>query len=100
MKAIAKRLRRLEEQLAPADGKLRVCLRLIVGPVGGIYDLEGATCHRTLCANGTVMELVIAGNAGPIQRTPGRDLNPVSNEELESFIQTFPVEAAQGRKTS
>jgi len=46
------------------------------------------------------MELVIAGNAGPIQRTPGRDLNPVSNEELESFIQTFPVEAAQGRKTS
>jgi hypothetical protein len=96
VKAIARRLRQLEHSFGAVDGKPRVCFRLFVGPVGGMYGLDGATCRRTLCANGLLMELVIAGNDEGI--TAGGDLLTVANEELESFVQGFPVEDATTRK--
>ena len=63
MKAIAKRLRRLEN-LNPS--------------------LENATCRRTLCPNGTVLESVEFTT-----RSNGREL---TQEELDKWVASFPVE--------
>jgi hypothetical protein len=91
MKAIAKRLRRLEQQLAPADGRPREVLRLIVRPVGPLPSLDGATCSRTLCSNGSVMEVVsLMGSPDRLTRR-GCGNSPVTGEELEAFIQRTPI---------
>jgi len=59
VKAIARRLRRLEDQFAPADGKPRDRFRLVLRPAGLLNpSLENATCRRRLCPNGTVLESV------------------------------------------
>lgn len=84
MKAIDKRLHRLEGQFGPADGKSRERLRLVVMPAGVSHpDLEGATCQRTLCANGTLLESVRIrkSNNGP-------ELTP---EEFDNWVASFPV---------
>jgi hypothetical protein len=56
--------------------------RLVVSHVGEPLDLSKATCTRTIFPNGQLFELV--------------DLNGtddgLSKDDLESFIQSFPVE--------
>ena len=85
MKAIARRLRRLEDQFAPADGQPRDRFRLVLRPAGLLNpSLENATCRRTLCPNGTVMESVTFSTS-----TNGREL---TEAELEDWVASFPVE--------
>ena len=70
MKAIAKRLRRLEDEFGPADGKPRDRFRLVVRSAGEMLGSESATSRRTLCPDGTLMELVEIRNTAP-RRHPG-----------------------------
>jgi len=95
VKAIGKRLCRLEEQLAPADRTPREVLRLIVRPVGALLSLDCATCRRTLCSNGSLMEVVsVAGLPERPSRSKGGNPTPVTDEQLEAFIQGTPIEPA------
>jgi hypothetical protein len=82
VKAIAKRLHRLEDQFGPADGKPRERFRLVVRSAGEMLGSESATCRRTLCPDGTLMELI------EMSATHARDL---SQEELNRWVATFPV---------
>ena len=86
MKAIAKRLRRLEDEFAPEDGKPRNYSRLVLQPAGlRTPDLEHSTCRRTQWPNGTVSETVEFGTG-----SNGRE---VTDDELDKWIAGFPVEA-------
>ncbi len=84
MKAIAKRLCRLESRIAPADRKPRVTSRLVLRGVDRIPGLEGAACWRTLLPDGTVSESVVLGTS-----STGR---AVSEEELDLWVAGFPIE--------
>ena len=88
MKVIARRLRRLEDQLAPADVKPRACFRIMLRRVDRTDGLEGATCRRTLCSDGTVSESVVLGES-----LDGREL---TDAELDAWVATFPIEAPDG----
>jgi len=57
-------------------------LRVIVSRVGKRFDLATATCTRTLMPDGGLMEIVNLNGSG-------QDL---SDEELERFIQSHPIE--------
>jgi hypothetical protein len=83
VKAIAKRLRRLEDQFGPADGKPRERFRLVVRSAGEMLGPETATCRRTLCPDGTLMELI------EMSATHARGL---SQEELDQWVASSPVE--------
>ena len=84
MKAIAKRLSRLEDQFGPADGKPWERFRLVVRLAGKMFDSESATCRRTLCPNGTVLESV--------QFRTSRNGPELTQEELDMWVASFPVE--------
>jgi hypothetical protein len=85
MKAIAKRLRWLEDQFGPADGKPRERFRIVLQPAGlRTPDLEQSTCRRTLWPNGIVAKTVELGTG-----SNGRE---VTGDELDSWIAGFPVE--------
>ena len=60
---------------------LKGSIRVVVSRVGPL-DLSKATCSRTIMPDGRLMELVDlhGGNYG------------LSEEKLERFIQSFPVE--------
>jgi hypothetical protein len=83
MKAIAKRLRRLEDEFGLADGKPRDRFRLVVRSAGEMLGSESATSRRTLCPDGTLMELV------EMSATHARGL---SQEELDEWVASFSVE--------
>jgi hypothetical protein len=86
MKAIAKRLRRLEDRFAPADGQQRERFRIVLQPAGlRTPDLESSTCRRKLWPNGIVSETVELGTS-----SNGREL---TDDELDKWIAGFPVEA-------
>ncbi|HEV2174914.1 MAG TPA: hypothetical protein VGR71_15180 [Nitrospira sp.] len=56
--------------------------RLVVSHAGEPLDLSKATCSRTMWPNGHLMEIV---------NLHGTD-EGLSKEDLENFIQSFPVE--------
>lgn len=84
MKALARRLRRLEDQLGPADGKPRKTFRIVLRRLDRIPGLEGAMCRRTMWPNGTVSENVVFGTS-----RSGREL---THEELDQWVGSFPIE--------
>ena len=72
------RLQRLERQHTQIEcGRFRV----VVSRVGQPFDLVTATCTRTLMADGGLLEIVNVNGSG----------NDLSDEELERFVQSFPV---------
>jgi len=52
-------------------------------------SLEGASCSRTLCQDGTVSESIVLGLSGT-----GRG---ITDDELEQWIFRFPIEVPDGR---
>jgi hypothetical protein len=84
MNALAKRLVRLEERLAPVDyaRNPRVCHRLSVTNNGKQLSLETSTRRRTLSADGTLFEIV---------RLDGTR-EGLSDADLKRFIERFPIE--------
>jgi len=79
MKAISRRLRRLDGQQMPSSGPPRKGFGVMIAPTRrDNIDLEKSSCQRTLCADGS----------------DGRE---VSDEELNEWIATFPIEMPDGR---
>ena len=89
MKAILKRVGRLEDRFAiNSSGKPQVTVRAIFhsswrGPV----NLATSTCRRTLNPGGGIFEIV---------ELDGDD-DGLSEEELEKFIASFPIEDGRAR---
>ena len=73
------RLQKLERQHSQAEGGR---FRVVVSRVGKPFDLATATCTRTLMADGGLLEIVNVNGSG----------NDLSDEELERFIQSHPIE--------
>ena len=90
MKAVIRRLRRLEDQFKPA-GALWRRFRVVVRPSGskGLPGLQGATCQRTLCPDGTLMELICSGAGGD-------DPENITEETFEAWVDSFPVTILEG----
>ena len=81
MKAVIRRLRRLEQARFEA-GRGRT--RVVISGVGMPLNLEKSTCTRTLAANGLLTEIV---------QLDGRR-EDLTDEELENFVAEFPIEPA------
>jgi hypothetical protein len=84
MRAVVRRIDRLEDQFGAAYGKPRRRLRMMVSMAGAAPSLEDATCKRTLWPDGTLFELVEFNrhNDGPDELT---------DEELDNWLESFPV---------
>jgi ribosome-binding factor A len=84
MKAVTRRIAQLEEHLqVTRDPRKRLCI--VVSRVDRTPSLEDATCTRTLCHDGTLMEVVRLD-----QSRPGRE--ELTDEELERWIETIPID--------
>jgi hypothetical protein len=87
MKALAKRVERLQRRRAAAVERdyvqnPRDHFRMVVSRMDRPLNLETSRCARTLSADGTLTELVrLDGIRGDL-----------SNEELERFVARFPVQ--------
>ena len=73
------RLQKLERQRSQIE---RGRFRIVVSHAGKPFNLATATCTRTLMPDGGLMEIVNLNGSG-------QDL---SDEELERFIQSHPIE--------
>ena len=89
MKSLARRVHRLQRQFAPIPDYLqnpRDRFRLVVSGMDHPLNLETSRCTRTLCPNGTLMEVLhldgIRGN--------------LNDEELDRFVGSFPVNIMGG----
>jgi hypothetical protein len=78
MNRVSRRIRRLEGQFVPADRKPRQTLRIVVRTRDRTPSLENATCTRTLCPNGTLMEVVRLDESGE-----GHEILPHHGGEAE-----------------
>ena len=99
MRTIARRLRRLEDQLGSSDGQPWRYFRLVVTRADRTPSLVNARCSRRLCPDGVVMEMVDLTNplggiadAGSARR--GEDGAPLTDAQLEAFVQSFPIAGA------
>ena len=73
------RLQKLERKHSQVElGRFRV----VVSRVGQPFSLATARCSRTLMADGGLIEIVNVNGSG----------NDLSDEELERFIQSHPIE--------
>jgi hypothetical protein len=76
----------LKARLKTLEGQRRQVFkepfRLVVSHAGETLDLSKATCTRNIWPNGQLFELV---------NLHGTD-EGLSKEDLESFIQSFPIE--------
>jgi hypothetical protein len=75
-----RRLKALERQIQTSPEPIR----LVVTYVGDNEptDLQKATCHRRLLANGTFYEVVTLNGTG----------DGISREDLYRFVAKFPIE--------
>lgn len=74
------RLVRLEDRFAPPD-KPRGRYRMVVRSWGPEEGLQNATCKRTLCANGLLMEVVRLHGSG----------DGLTDQDLDRFVESFPI---------
>jgi hypothetical protein len=84
MKLIDRRLQALENRFGSPD-RPRPRLRLRLMDLGSKLCLEDAKCTRTLCQDGSLMEVVDfqKHDEGP---------DEVSEEELDRWVEGFPVQ--------
>jgi hypothetical protein len=99
MKAITRRLNRIENQLSPPAPKPRTRFRVVFRP--GDVDappvrrrdrepsFEKATCTRALCPDGTLFEVVRLDKIAVGAEQP-------TDAELNTWIAGFPIEPLQG----
>jgi len=73
------RLQKLERHHSQIE---RGRFRIVVSHAGKPFNLATATCTRTLMPDGGLMEIVNVNGSG----------HELSDEELERFIQSFPIE--------
>jgi len=89
MKTILRRVGILEDRFAiNSPGRPRVTVRAIIhSPWKGPLNLATSTCRRTLNPGGGITEIV--------ELDGGED--GLSEEELERFIASFPIEGGRAR---
>src|SRR5580700_6910405 len=95
MKAITRRLNRIENQLCPPAPRPRTRFRVVVrmedpdAPAVRRWDrkpsFEKATCNRSLCPDGTLREVVRLDKIGEDGEQP-------TEAELNRWIAGFPIE--------
>jgi hypothetical protein len=78
------RLQKLERQYSQVSCER---FRVVVSHAGEPFDLAKATCTRTLMPDGRLMEIVNVNGSG----------HDLSGEDLEKFIQSFPIEVSGAR---
>ena len=85
MRAVVRRIDRLEDQFGSSNGKPRRRIRMMISMAGAAPCLEDATCKRTRWADGTLFEMVEfkRHNDGPGELT---------DEELNTWLEGFPVD--------
>ena len=83
MNALARRLGRLENQIISAE-RPRQRLRIMVRGTGTRPRLEDATCTRSLCADGTILEVVRIMKHNNVR-------GDLTAEQLDQWVETFPV---------
>ena len=98
MKAITRRLNRIENQLNPPPPKPRTWFRVVVrmsDPDAQLVrrldrkpSFGAATCTRLLCPDGTLFEVVRLDKIGEGGEQP-------TDEELNTWIRGFPIEPLQ-----
>lgn len=88
MRRLTGRLDKLERMLNPA-GTPRKLWRVFVSGMDREANLANATCNRSLCDNGLLVELV---------RLDGT-YDHLAEEELGEFIESFPIEDLRRRVT-
>ncbi len=103
MKAITRRLNRIENQFWPPPPKPRTWFRVVVrmgDPDAQLVrrrdrepSFEKATCTRSLCPDGTLFEVVRLDKIGEGGEQP-------TDAELNTWIAGFPIEPLQGGKVS
>ena len=81
LKARLQKLERQQSQVA------REPFRVVVSHAGKPLDLTKATCTRTLMPDGQLMEIVNLNGSS----------DGLSEEELERFVQGFPIERSMAR---
>jgi hypothetical protein len=81
---LMRRIERLEERSGAGRGKPRKVLRIMVTCLGREPGLENAECRRTLCPDGTLLEVVRLDRS-----RPGRER--LSEEDPDRFVESFPV---------
>lgn len=74
----------LTQATALARGGPSETFRAMLQPTGRGLDLENSTCQRTLCADGSVSESVMLAT--------GNDGREATDEDLDQWIATFPIE--------
>jgi len=81
---LKRRLERLEDRSGTDSNKPRKTQRIVVRSLDCNPSLENAECSRTLCPNGTLIEVVHLGHSseGPEE---------LSEEALDKFVESFPV---------
>jgi hypothetical protein len=84
MHALKRRVKQLEERSGAGGGKPRKVLRIMVTCLGREPGLENAECCRTLCPDGTLLEVVRLDRS-----RPGRER--LTEEALDRFVESFPV---------
>ena len=83
MKAIVRRVGRLEDRFqTQLSGKPKSNLRIIVTRAGSGANLATSTCTRRLNNTGGLIEIVDLDG----------DDSGISEEELEQFIASFPID--------
>ncbi len=90
MKAVIRRIARLEDQFAPKVQPdfmrhPRHHMRLVASGLDRGLTVETSTCKRTITASGCLIEVVTLDG-----RRDG-----LTDEELEKFVKSFPVQTIQ-----
>ena len=85
MRAVVRRIDRLEDRFGAAYGRPRRRLRMMISMAGAKSSLEDATCRRTLWPDGTLFEMIEfhTHNEGPDELT---------DAELDRWLESFPVD--------
>jgi hypothetical protein len=83
MKSVGQRLARLESAIVDRNRRdPNKSLRLVIRHIGRVVD--NSTCKRTIAADGLLTEVV---HLSGMRRS-------LSDAELETFIESFPIERA------
>jgi len=79
---IGLRLDRLEKTFATVHGPRRT-VRVVVQAICGPTNLANSECTRTICADGTLSEYVQLDGSS----------EELSDDDLERFVASFPIES-------
>jgi hypothetical protein len=85
---LMRRIERLEDRSDAGSSKPRKVQRIVVSFLDREPSLENAECSRTLCPNGTLLEVVRLDRC-----RPGRER--LSEEALDRFVESFPVRSLE-----